>query len=111
MPGEHSVQRSSSLLVDLSPVAEQAAHILRYLADFPDAIDSSDIQIAGKIGLVSAEQVAIVRRTLVKAGVAETRGFIRSLKVPGNTLRPFAENLDRLSNVICIHQSGAHRAE
>lgn len=84
---------TDALISELYPLANQAARILVYVAEAPDGIGGSDRELSSHVGRVSAEHVAIVRRSLVKNGLATQSDFATRLVTPGAVLRSLAENL------------------
>jgi hypothetical protein len=104
MPGLSSKAVNAALIERLYPLAEQASLVLSYLAQFPAAAASSDIELAGRVGLVSAEHVAIVRRSLVEGGLAEVSGFSSMLLASSAMLEQAAANLDGIATYQRIHK-------
>jgi phosphatidylserine/phosphatidylglycerophosphate/cardiolipin synthase-like enzyme len=98
---EHS---ADEFLGELCPLAGQAARILVYLADFPESIDASDIELSSRIGDVSAEHVAVVRRSLLKAGLAKQANFSTKLVSSPATLRTLGDNLKGIAAYLRIHR-------
>lgn len=88
----------------LYPLAEQASRILGYLAAYPTSLSDSDSELAGRIGLVSDEQVAIVRRSLVETSHAKEAGFSTALVVPAHLLERAAVNLEGIAMYQRIHK-------
>jgi phosphatidylserine/phosphatidylglycerophosphate/cardiolipin synthase-like enzyme len=95
---------TSAPLADLYPLAEQASRVLSYLAEFPESFSRSDSELAAQIGRVSAQQVAMVRRMLLGAGLAQEAGFISSLVASNTTLRRLAVNLEGVAGYLRIHK-------
>lgn len=95
---------SLALIETLYPVAEQASRVLGYLAAYPTSLSDSDSELAGRIGLVSDEQVAIVRRSLVETSLAKQAGFSTALVVPTRLLERAAVNLEGIAMYQRIHK-------
>jgi hypothetical protein len=81
------------LVGELYPLATQAARIVAHLADNPAAVGSSDRDLSSRLGDVSAEHVAIVRRSLIENGCAARSNFATRLVAPASVLTALAENL------------------
>jgi hypothetical protein len=92
------------LLADLHPLAEQAARILSYLSNVPEAMSSSDQELAARIGHVSAQHVSLVIRALVDAGLAARKGFSAQLVTTPESLTRFAQNLQGVSIYLRSHK-------
>jgi phosphatidylserine/phosphatidylglycerophosphate/cardiolipin synthase-like enzyme len=104
MPVLRNDQIASELLVDLHSLAGQAARILQYLSQTPTSVSGSDAELAGRVGGVSAQQVALVKRSLLRTGVAVENGFaLRIVAHPGQLAR-FAANLDGVSIYLRSHK-------
>lgn len=86
--------QNKKVLGTLYPLAAQAARILNYLADFPDAVSTPDPELAAHVGFVSAQHVAIVRRVLAETGLAEWIGFTTRLETTGKMLSRLGANLE-----------------
>jgi PLD-like domain len=95
---------SLALIEALYPVAEQASRILGYLAAYPTSLSDSDSELAGRIGLVSDEHVAIVRRSLVETSHAKQARFSTTLVVPAHLLERAAVNLEGIAMYQQIHK-------
>jgi phosphatidylserine/phosphatidylglycerophosphate/cardiolipin synthase-like enzyme len=104
MPDKRNEAVNPQLLAELYPFAEQAARALAYLGDFPDAISKSDRELAARIGHVSAQHVAIVRRALVSAGLAIKDMFSTRLAVEKATLNRLANNLEGVAGYLRVHK-------
>lgn len=87
----------ADLLYDLHPLAEQAARIFQYLSDFPTSISQSDVELAARIGNVSAQHVALVARSLVRTGLATSEGHSLKLAATSEHLSRLASNFEGLS--------------
>jgi len=98
------VAKTAELLRTLSPIAEQASRILLYLADLPQAFSGDDSQLAAHVGMVSAQQVAVVRRALVGGGFAERVGFSFELRLDRVDLSRLAANLEGIATYLVGHQ-------
>ncbi len=94
----------SELVVDLHPLAGQAARILQHLSHTPASISGSDSELAARVGSVSAQQVALVRRSLLRTGLAVENGFTMHLAVPSGQLKRLAANLDGVSVYLRAHK-------
>src|SRR5271154_6077407 len=81
------------LVGELFPLAAQAARIVAYLADFPEGIGRTDLDLASRVGGVSAEHVAVVRRSLLAAGVAVRANFETRWVSSTEVLKSVAQNL------------------
>src|SRR6185295_19216564 len=66
--------------------------------------DASDIELSSRVGNVSAEHVAIVRRSLLKAGLAKQANFSTNLVSSPGTLRILGENLRGIAAYLRIHK-------
>lgn len=93
-----------ALLGTLNPIAEQAARILFYLADVPRAFDIRDAELASRVGMVSAQQVAIVRRALIDAGLGEQVGFSFRLSAERSDLIRLSANLEGIAAYLANHR-------
>jgi phosphatidylserine/phosphatidylglycerophosphate/cardiolipin synthase-like enzyme len=96
--------RRDALVGELFPLAAQAARIVGYLAEFPDGIARSDRELASRVGGVSAEHVAVVRRSLVAAGVAVQSDFKTRWVSSTGVLKSLAENLLGVVSCLRIHR-------
>jgi hypothetical protein len=94
---------TDALISELYPLAKQAARILAYLADVPGGIASSDLELSARVGEVSAEHVAIVRRSLTKNGLATRTDFATRLDAPHEALRSVAESLKGIDAYRRLH--------
>jgi predicted exporter len=104
MPAKEHDAAAAKLLADLHPFAEQAARILSYLSNVPEAISSSDQELAARIGHVSAQHVSLVMRALVEAGLAAQNRFTAQLSTSPETLARFAYNLQGISIYLRSHR-------
>ena len=104
MPEPLNDRRLDSLVGELYPLATQAARIVAHLADSPAAIGSSDRDLSSRVGDVSAEQVAIVRRSLLHNGFAARSGFATHLVAPGYLLTALAGNLRGVAAYLRVHK-------
>lgn len=95
---------ADAFLSELCPLAGQAARILAYLADFPGSADISDSELSSRVGGVSAEHVAIVRRSLLTAGLAKQSGFSTRLISSPAELGTLGENLKGIAAYLRIHR-------
>lgn len=92
MPNKSNSDRG--VLTELYPFAEQASRVLAYFADYPDSVGRPDGDLAASVGLVTAQHVAIVRRTLLEGGLAKATGFAAALTCSDKQLRRMASNLE-----------------
>lgn len=103
MPVQNSEADIDTLLYWLSPLARQASRILAYLAEFPNGLSSSDAALASRVGEVSAEHVAIARRSILSAGLAAQINFSTKLIAAPQVLRNLAENLKGIAAYLRSH--------
>jgi hypothetical protein len=96
--------RDPALIERLYPIAEQATRILTYFAAYPSSFSGSDSELAGRIGLFSAEHVAIVRRLLIETGHAKQIGFSSSLAASVPMLERAAANLEGVAIYLRTHK-------
>jgi phosphatidylserine/phosphatidylglycerophosphate/cardiolipin synthase-like enzyme len=96
--------RRDELVGELFPLAAQAAHIVGYLTDFPDAIGTSDRDLASRVGGVSAEHVAVVRRSLLAAGMAVEANFETQWVSSTDALKSLAQNLLGVASYLRFHR-------
>jgi phosphatidylserine/phosphatidylglycerophosphate/cardiolipin synthase-like enzyme len=96
--------RRDALVGELFPLAAQAARIVAYLADFPEGITRSDLEIASRVAEVSAEHVAVVRRTLLGAGMAVQANFETRWVSSAAVLKSLAENLLGVASYLRVHR-------
>jgi hypothetical protein len=104
MPGKDYHGRREQFFGELHPIAEQAARVVAYLGDRSDAFSRADHELAAKIGRVSAQQVALVRRSLIQAGFAETNNFSSKLILGKEALHLLAANLDGIAHYLRVHR-------
>jgi phosphatidylserine/phosphatidylglycerophosphate/cardiolipin synthase-like enzyme len=104
MPVQQDDRIASELLADLHALASQAARILQYLSKMPASISGSDAELAARVGGVSAQQVALVKRSLLRTGLARESGFAMRIVVPPGPLARFAANLDGVSIYLKSHK-------
>src|SRR5258708_4949241 len=104
MPERNDERASEPLVRALYPIAEQARRILAFLASNPNAFANSDAVLASHVRLVSAEQVAVVRRTLIDNGHADHQAFASVLRVSGSLLERWASNLEGVATYLGLHQ-------
>lgn len=104
MPDQNSESDIDVLLCGLSPLARQASRIFAYLAEFPDGLGSPDIALSSRVGEVSAEHVAIARRSLLAAGLATQVNFSTKLTAAPQTLRNLAANLKGIAAYLRTHE-------
>jgi hypothetical protein len=104
MPEPVNDRRFDALVGELYPLATQAARIVAYLADIPAAIDSSDRDLSSRLGDVSAEHVAIVRRSLIENGLAARSSFASRLVAPASVLTALADCLRGVAAYLRVHK-------
>jgi phosphatidylserine/phosphatidylglycerophosphate/cardiolipin synthase-like enzyme len=104
MPVQQDDQIVSELLADLHLLAGQAARILQYLSQMPASISGSDAELAARVGGVSAQQVALVKRSLLRTGLAIENGFAMRIVTHPGVLARFAGNLDGVSIYLRSHK-------
>jgi phosphatidylserine/phosphatidylglycerophosphate/cardiolipin synthase-like enzyme len=104
MPEPVNDRRFDALVGELYPLATQAARIVAYLADTPAAIGSSDRDLSSRLGDVSAEHVAIVRRSLIENGCAARSSFATRLVAPASVLAVLADNLRGVAAYLRVHK-------
>jgi hypothetical protein len=95
--------RRDALVGELFPLAAQAARILAYLADFPEGIGRTDLDLASRVGGVSAEHVAVVRRSLLAAGIAVRANFETRWVSSTGFLKSLADNLLGVASYLRVH--------
>jgi phosphatidylserine/phosphatidylglycerophosphate/cardiolipin synthase-like enzyme len=95
--------RRDALVGELFPLAGQAARIVGYLADFPEGISRTDLDLASRAGDVSAEHVAVVRRSLLAAGIAIRANFETRWVSSTDDLRGLAQNLLGVASYLRVH--------
>lgn len=104
MPDHDNEADTEAFLRELWPLARQAYRILAYLADFPEGLTGSDLSLSSRVGEVSAEHVAIVRRSLLAAELAEQTNFSTKLVSSPEALRNLAENLRGIAAFLRVHK-------
>lgn len=104
MPDQDNEAGIDALLYGLAPLARQASRILAYLAEFPDGLGGSDVALSSRVGEVSAEHVAIARRSILEAGLATQVHFSTKLTAAPQTLRNLAANLKGIAAYLRTHQ-------
>lgn len=104
MPDRNNEADIDVLLNGLSPLARQASRIFAYLAEFPDGLGGSDVALSSRVGEVSAEHVAIARRSLLAAGLAMQVNFSTKLIATPETLRNLVENLKGIEAYLRSHK-------
>jgi hypothetical protein len=90
------------LIAALSPMAEQAARTLSHLSRYPQALGETDSVLAGRIGNVSAQHVALVRRELISCGLVT--GSPHSLVRVASELVEVSANLSGVSIYLRQHR-------
>jgi hypothetical protein len=106
MPAPQDDQITSELLVDLHSLAGQAARILHYLSQMPASISGSDVELAARVGGVSAQQTALVRRSLLRTRLAVENGFAMRIVAHSDRLARFARLLP-VENASAIYANKA----
>jgi phosphatidylserine/phosphatidylglycerophosphate/cardiolipin synthase-like enzyme len=96
--------RLDALIGELHPLAAQAARVLVYLADVPEGIGRSDTDLAARIGGVSAEHVAVVRRSVLAAGLAVRTNFQTRWACSSEVLKGFAQSLVGVASYLRVHR-------
>ena len=96
--------RRDALVGELFPLAAQAARIIAHLADFPEGIGRTDLDLASRVGGVSAEHVAVVRRSLLAAGIAVRANFETRWVSSTGFLKGLAENLLGVASYLRVHR-------
>jgi phosphatidylserine/phosphatidylglycerophosphate/cardiolipin synthase-like enzyme len=96
--------RRDALVGELFTLAGQAARIIGYLADFPAGICRTDLDLASRVGGVSAEHVAVVRRSLLAAGIAERVNFETRWAASTDDLKNLAQNLFGVASYLRVHR-------
>lgn len=92
-----------ALVGELFSLAAQAARVIAYLSDFPEGIDRTDLDLASRIGGVSAEHVAVVRRSLLAAGITVKANFEMQWTSSSDDLRSLAQNLLGVASYLRAH--------
>jgi phosphatidylserine/phosphatidylglycerophosphate/cardiolipin synthase-like enzyme len=101
-PINHSAE--AHLVQALHNIADQAERIVAFVARDAPAFQRSDSDLASRVGNVSAEHVAMVRRSLVEQGYAEQRGFTNLLKAPTKTLERLSACLAGVRAYLDLHK-------
>jgi phosphatidylserine/phosphatidylglycerophosphate/cardiolipin synthase-like enzyme len=104
MPEPVNDRLFDALVGELYPLATQAARIVAHLADTPVGMDSSDRELSSRLGDVSAEHVAIVRRSLIENGLAVRSSFATRLVVSASVLSALADNLRGIAAYLRVHK-------
>jgi hypothetical protein len=104
MPEPVNDRLFDALVGELYPLATQAARIVAHLADTPVGMDSSDRELSSRLGDVSAEHVAIVRRSLIENGLAVRSGFATRLVASASVLTALADNLRGIAAYLRVHK-------
>jgi phosphatidylserine/phosphatidylglycerophosphate/cardiolipin synthase-like enzyme len=92
-----------ALVGELFQLAAQAARILAYLAEFPEGIGRADPDLASRVGGVSAEHVAVVRRSLLAAGIAVRANFEMRWVSSTEDLKGLTQNLLGVASYLRVH--------
>jgi hypothetical protein len=95
--------RRDALVGELFPLAGQAARIVGHLADFPEDISRTDIDLASRVSGVSAEHVAVVRRSLLAVGIAVRVNFETRWDSSTGDLKSLAQNLLGVASYLRLH--------
>jgi PLD-like domain len=104
MPEPVNDRLFDALVGELYPLATQAARIVAHLADTPVGMDSSDRELSSRLGDVSAEHVAIVRRSLIENGLAVRSSFATRLVASASVLTALADNLRGIAAYLRVHK-------
>jgi phosphatidylserine/phosphatidylglycerophosphate/cardiolipin synthase-like enzyme len=104
MPEPASETLNSALTRSLYPIARQASRILAFVGIDPTSFASSDSQLAARIGFVSAEHVAVVRRALIEAGMARSSGLSAALLASPKQLERLSANFEGIAGYIEVHR-------
>jgi phosphatidylserine/phosphatidylglycerophosphate/cardiolipin synthase-like enzyme len=104
MPEPVNDRLFDALVGELYPLATQAARIVAHLADTPVGMDSSDRELSSRLGDVSAEHVAIVRRSLIENGLAVRSSFAIRLVASASVLTALADNLRGIAAYLRVHK-------
>lgn len=104
MLGNDDHGKRGRFLEEMHPIAEQAARIVAYLGDQPDAFSKADQELAARIGRVSAQQVSLVRRSLAQAGFAKLDNFASKLVLEKVALHRLSANLDGIACYLRVHR-------
>src|SRR5712664_754086 len=104
MPEPLNDRLFDALVGELYPLATQAARIFAHLADTPVGMDSSDRELSSRLGDVSAEHVAIVRRSLIENGLAVRSSFATRLVASASVLTALADNLRGIAAYLRVHK-------
>jgi len=104
MPEPVNDRLFDALVGELYPLATQAARIVAHLADTPVGMDSSDRELSSHLGDVSAEHVAIVRRSLIENGLAVRSSFATRLVASASVLTALADNLRGIAAYLRVHK-------
>lgn len=96
--------RCDALVGELFPLAGQAARIVAHLADFPEEISRTDLDLAARVGSVSAEHVAVVRRSLLATGIAVRSNFETRWASSTGDLKNLAQNLLGVASYLRLHR-------
>lgn len=96
--------RRDALVGELFPLADQAARIIAHLADFPEEISRTDVDLAARVSGVSAEHVAVVRRSLLAVGIAVRTNFETSWVSSIGDLKNVAQNLLGVASYLRLHR-------
>ena len=104
MPEPLNDRRFDALVGELFPLATQAARIIVHFADCPEAIGRSDRDLASRLGDVSAEHVAVVRRSLIENGLAARSSFATRLVAEACALFALAEHLKGVAAYLRVHR-------
>jgi phosphatidylserine/phosphatidylglycerophosphate/cardiolipin synthase-like enzyme len=104
MPEPVNDRLFDALVGELYPLATQAARIVAHLADNPVGMDSSDRELSSRLGDVSAEHVAIVRRSLIQNGLAIRSSFATRMVASASLLMALADNLRGIAAYLRVHK-------
>jgi hypothetical protein len=104
MTDERIQTYNRTALAELFPIAEQAARIVQHVAAWPEAISYSDTEFAARVRLVSAQQVATVRRVLIQLSLVVQSGFSFELKASTAALERLSANLEGIAEYQQSHR-------
>ena len=102
MPGRIDETLNSALIRSLHPMARQASRILAFFAGDPTSFANSDSELAARIGFVSAEHVAVVRRAVIEAGMARPTGFSATLIISQELLEHLSASFEGIASYLEI---------
>lgn len=104
MLGRTDETLNSELIRSLYPMARQACRILAFFAGDPTSFATPDSELAARIGFVSAEHVAVVRRAVIETGMARSTGFSATLIISPERLEHLSASFDGIASYLEIHK-------